>query len=165
MTDPDLRARFIEGMSRAASSVYVITTDGAAGRKGLTASAMTSVSADTAKPSLLICVNKSSRSAPAILENGVFCVNLLCSEQQQIAELFARRTEEDRFAQCDWVQGPTGSPMLSQALVSWDCKITKSELVGTHYVLIGEAEEVRLADPQSPLVYGNRRWLDTSARG
>ena len=36
----DLRGRFLEGMSRAASAVCVVTTDGPGGRAGLTVSAM-----------------------------------------------------------------------------------------------------------------------------
>jgi flavin reductase len=41
-----LRAAFLEGMSRSAASVSVVTTDGPAGRGGVTVSAMTSISAD-----------------------------------------------------------------------------------------------------------------------
>ena len=44
---PDLRQRFLAGMSQAACTVNVVTTDGPAGRFGLTISAMASVSADT----------------------------------------------------------------------------------------------------------------------
>lgn len=160
----DLRSRFLDGMSRAASSVHVITTDGPAGRFGLTASAVTSVSADTPKPSLLVCINRSSRSAAAILENGVFCVNLLGAEQQALATGFASKTDDDKFASAAWITGPTGSPTLADALVAWDCRITRSELIGTHHVLIGEAEEVWLNDPRLPLIYGNRSWLAASPR-
>ena len=48
--DADLRSRFLEGMSRVASAVTVVTTDGDAGRFGVTVSSMTSVSADTTRP-------------------------------------------------------------------------------------------------------------------
>lgn len=51
--DPDLRARFLGGMAAAACTVNVVTTDGAAGRFGVTVSAMASVSADTERPTLL----------------------------------------------------------------------------------------------------------------
>lgn len=159
MTTPDLRTQFLEGMSRAAASVHVITTDGPGGRAGLTASAVTSMSVDTPKPSLLVCLNRSSRSAVAILENGVFCVNLLGAEQTALAEAFAGRTEGDRFGTGAWITGPTGSPVLADALVAWDCRITRSELVGSHHVLIGEAEQIWLNAPRLPLIYANRQWL------
>jgi hypothetical protein len=44
------------GMSHAACTVNVVTTDGAAGRHGVTVSAMVSVSADTPQPTLLVCI-------------------------------------------------------------------------------------------------------------
>lgn len=159
MSDLDLRARFLDGMSRAAASVHVITTDGPGGRAGLTASAVTSVSVDTPKPSLLVCLNRASRSAAAILENGAFCVNLLGGEQVALAEAFAGRGTGERFDGGNWITGPTGCPVLADALAAWDCKITKSELIGSHHVLIGEAEEVWLNAPRLPLIYANRQWL------
>ena len=42
-----LRQQFLHGMSHAACTVNVVTTDGMAGRHGVTVSAMVSVSADT----------------------------------------------------------------------------------------------------------------------
>lgn len=155
----DLRARFLDGMSRVAASVHVITTDGPGGRAGLTASSVTSVSVDTERPSLLVCVNRASRSAAAILENGAFCVNLLGAEQIALADAFAGKGPEDRFALGSWSPGPTGSPMLADALAAWDCRITRSELVGSHHVLIAEAQEVRLNALRPPLIYANRGWL------
>ena len=50
----DLKKRFFDGMSQAACTVNVVTTDGAAGRAGVTVSAMSSVSADTPRPTLLV---------------------------------------------------------------------------------------------------------------
>ena len=52
------RETFIAAMGQAATGVTVVTTDGRAGRLGVTVSAMTSVSADP--PLLLICVNRRS---------------------------------------------------------------------------------------------------------
>ena len=57
VTDPALRQSFLEGMSHVASTVNIITTDGPEGRAGVTVSAMSSVSPDTPKPSLLVCVH------------------------------------------------------------------------------------------------------------
>jgi flavin reductase len=158
----DLRTRFLDGMSRVAASVHVITTDGPGGRAGLTASAVTSVSVDTPKPTLLVCLNRASRSAVAILENGAFCVNLLGREQVALAEAFSGQGPEDRFALGQWETGPTGCPILTDALAAWDCRIARSELVGSHHVLIGEVQEVRLATPRLPLIYANRGWMPVS---
>ena len=79
---------FIEGMSRVAAAVSIVTTDGAAGRDGMAVTAMSPVSADTERPTLLICVKSTSRPAPVIRANGVFCVNVLAEEQA--AKLWAK---------------------------------------------------------------------------
>ena len=79
-----LRTAFLEGMSRAASAVSVVTTDGPAGRAGVTVSAMTSVSADGEAPTMLTCLNATSSVLALVLKNGCFCINLLQSEQTVI---------------------------------------------------------------------------------
>ena len=95
VTDQGLRDRFIGGMSHAACTVNIVTTDGAAGRAGVTVSAMSSVSADTPKPTLLVCVHHLSPAADRIIENGVFCVNVLRDDQSFISDSFAGRFRDD----------------------------------------------------------------------
>jgi flavin reductase len=72
-----LRDQFLASMGNAACTVSIVTTDGTAGRQGATVSAMSSVSADTPQPTLLVCINETSATVQAIKVNGVFCVNLL----------------------------------------------------------------------------------------
>ena len=113
--DPELRAQFLSGMSHAACTVNVVTTDGSAGRVGVTVSAMSSVSADTAKPTLLVCVHHESFAAKAILENGVFCVNVLRDDQSYISDTFAGRfkdTVTDKFDCSKWHSMSTGAPRV-----------------------------------------------------
>ena len=57
-------------MSRVASAVTVVTTDGDAGRFGVTVSSMTSVSADTSRPSLLVSIHQDTAG-------GTRCFQLL----------------------------------------------------------------------------------------
>ena len=84
-----IRTRFLEGMSHAACTVNIVTTDGAAGRAGVTVSAMASVSADSEWPTLLVCVHHLSPAAARIVENGVLCVNVLRDDQSYISDTFA----------------------------------------------------------------------------
>ena len=160
-SDPDLRARFLAGMSHAAATVNVVTTDGAAGRHGVTVSAMSSVSADTPKPTLLVCVHEASSATQAILENGVFCVNVLRDDQSYISDTFAGRFREqvpDKFDCADWTAMATGSPRLSDPLVGFDCRVVSSDLVGTHHVFFGEVQEIFIAPSGSPLIYARRSY-------
>lgn len=161
MPDTALRQDFIHAMSRAAATVSVVTTDGDAGRAGVTVSAMTSVSADGEAPTILICVNKGASAANPILVNGRFAVNVLSADQQDLADTFAGRIDapgDDRFAVGDWTTLATGAPILA-ALASFDCDVQSAELVGTHHVIIGLVRAVRVSEDGAPLIYGMRSYL------
>lgn len=157
--DTDLRANFLEGMSRVAAAVTVVTTDGEAGRFGVTVSSMTSVSADTTRPSLLISVHHLSPACDAIRKNRRFCANVLSRNQSFVSDLFSGRLKhlnDDRFGAVAWHAGVTGAPVIEGALVSLDCELTTALLWGTHVIFIGEAEQIDLSAQRSPLVYSNR---------
>ncbi|WP_138577626.1 LysR substrate-binding domain-containing protein [Paroceanicella profunda] len=161
MTAAALREQFINGMSRAACTVNVVTTDGPAGRGGVTVSAMSSVSADTPRPTLLVCVNRTASAAAAILENGVFCVNVLRDDQSYISDTFAGRFRDrhpDKFSCAEWVTMASGAPRVRDPLVAFDCKVISSELVGTHHVLFGEVGDLFVAESGSPLLYAGRSY-------
>lgn len=153
-----IEERFRAGMSHAAATVSVVTTDGAAGRFGVTVSAMASVSLEG--PVLLVCVHRMSPAAAAIEANGVFCVNLLRHEQSAIADTFAGRirTEDgDKFSCAAWRTMATGAPRLVDPLVAFDCRLVRADGIGTHLVFFGEAEEIFLSDG-APLLYRLKRY-------
>jgi flavin reductase (DIM6/NTAB) family NADH-FMN oxidoreductase RutF len=157
----DLRQDFLNGMSCVAATVNVVTTDGPAGRAGVTVSAMSSVSADTEKPVLLVCVNDQSAGAAPIIENGVFTINILRDDQSFVSDTFAGRygdKGEDKFACAEWDRGTTGAPILRGALASFDCKLIDDRMVGQHHVFFGEVQEVRIAERGRALIYANRSY-------
>ena len=163
--DQDLRDRFIGGMSHAACTVNIVTTDGVAGRAGVTVSAMSSVSADTPKPTLLVCVHHLSPAADRIIENGVFCVNVLRDDQSFISDSFAGRFRDDlqdKFDCAEWTTQSTGAPRVVDPLVAFDCRVISGERVGTHHVFIGEVEDIFAAERGSPLIYANRAYGRTA---
>ena len=148
-------------MSHAACTVNIVTTDGVAGRAGVTVSAMTSVSADTPKPTLLVCVHHAASAAPLIVENGAFCVNLLRDDQSFISDTFAGRFRdeiEDKFDCADWAPMQTGSPRVMDPLVAFDCKVISAERIGTHHVFVGEVRDIFAAKRGTPLIYANRAY-------
>ena len=156
-----LRSAFLDGMSRAANTVSVVTSDGPGGRAGVTVSAMTSVSADDGGPSLLVCIHNLSPAAQAIQNNGVFCVNLLHEHQSDVADRFAGRLkgqEADKFSGADWATSTTGSPVICEALVSFDCKLAKSVRHGSHWIFVGDVADVSVNGAKLPLVYANRSY-------
>lgn len=163
MTDADdLKAAFLDAMSRSAASVSVVTTDGPAGRGGATVSAMTSISADGEAPTMLTCLNASSSSLPLVLENGCFCINVLSTEQTEISDVFSSRLPApggDKFNAVKHSVLETGAPHLTEALVAFDCRLISAEKIGTHHICIGAVAAVRVAPEGEPLLYGMRRYL------
>ena len=155
----ELADMFRDGMSRVASAVHIITTNGPAGRAGLTATAMTSLSAEP--PMLLICVKRASASAATLIENRVFSVNTLRDDQIELADIFAGRRAlagEERFSSIDWSEGETGAPVLPDPLVVFDCRIIDLHNVASHSVVIGQVIAVRLGKAGQGLVYAGRTY-------
>jgi len=149
---------FIRAMRGAATGVNVVTTDGKAGRYGLTVSAFSSVSANP--PSVLVCVNRSSPARAAILENDCFCVNVLSSGQRRLAETFSGMSANGMpydFLQAQWRSSGTGSPVLEGATASFDCTVGTSLDVGTHTIFVGLVCEV-VQGEADPLLYINRSY-------
>jgi flavin reductase len=159
--DPAHRRRFLEGMSHAASTVSVVTTDGPGGRAGVTVSSMASVSADTPLPSLLVCVHHLSPAAAAIKMNAVFCVNVLRDDQSHISDCFPGRlkmADGDKFSCARWTHQATAAPRVIDALVAFDCQLVHAIRIGTHYLFVGEAMDVFMEDGGKPLIYANRAY-------
>lgn len=156
-----LRQDFLEGMSYAAATVSIVATDGPAGRAGVTISAMASVTVEGPAPALLVCIHHKSPACAAVLENGVFTLNVLRESQSGVSDTFAGRhlpEGTDKFSAGRWEATPSGAPRLCDALVSFECRLTHSVEVGTHHVIFGAVETVALAGGERALIYANRAY-------
>ena len=149
---------FITAMAGAVTPVSIVTTDGPAGKFGMTVSAVSSVSADP--PTVLACINQRSPACEAIRENGVFCINLLSDKHQSLADNFAGRAESGEsydFNKGDWLQAKSGAHMLMSATASFDCVVTQAHIAGTHLIVIGEVLSAKASDNKA-LGYKNREY-------
>ncbi len=152
---------FRHAMSRLGAAVNIITTDGPSGRAGFTASAVCSVTDEP--PTLLVCLNRSASVYQTFKGNGVLCVNVLGTGHQDISNLFGGKTPMDeRFAAGDWSTGPSGSPSLEDASVSFDCRLSQITEVGTHDIMICEVMSIRVSDEARSLIYFNRQYHELS---
>jgi cob(II)yrinic acid a,c-diamide reductase len=150
---------FRNAMSHFAEAVHILTTDGPAGRRGVTISAVCSVSDNPA--TMLVCLNRNHEFNHLFIENGVFALNTLSFQQQALSEAFSGKGElaqEDRFALGDWHTLQTGAPVLVNALASFDCRIIASHEVATHYVIYGKVSAINFGDRGRSLIYLNRSY-------
>jgi flavin reductase (DIM6/NTAB) family NADH-FMN oxidoreductase RutF len=159
------RELYRDGMARFAAAVHVVTTGGPAGSTGFTASAACSVTDDP--PTLLVCLNRASQLHSIFLDNQVLCLNTLSADQQEFSEIFAHKggmSMQERFALPSWGKSETGSPMLRDALACFDCRITQALEIGTHWVIFGAVEDIRISSEHSALLYLHRQYRELSWR-
>lgn len=149
-------------MSLLTSAVNVITTEGTTGKHGFTASAVCSVTDTPA--TLLVCMNQSSRSYHHFIDNKVLAVNVLSSQHESLANAFASSTLNSiqRFQLGSWSTLATASPILTDALVSFDCEIVDVHQVGTHSIFICRVLALTPNQQQPSLVYFNRTYHQVS---
>ena len=149
--------RFLSAMAGTVAQVSVVTTDGAAGRFGVTVSSFTSVSA--APPLELVCLNRHSPAVAAVTANGCFAVNLLAAVQTVIADCFSGRAtafESFDFACAEWRLAATGAPCLVKAAASFDCTIENVYDAGSHRIFIGRVVALDVSASMPLAVHGRR---------
>lgn len=148
----EMQDLFRLGMRQQASAVCVITTIHDGHKHGMTATAMSSVSAEP--PTLLVCINRSASLHAPVKASGRFAVNLLSRDHVDVAQRFSGKgAREHRFDGSEWATCD-GWAYLQDACASF--LLTTEQVVDhhSHAILIGRVERVMLGrPPASPLIY------------
>lgn len=146
-------------MSHVAASVHLVTTNGPAGRRGVTVTSVCSVSDDPA--TLLVCLNDASAKNRLFVENGVLSVNVLSPSSERVARAFAGEGEltvDERFASGTFTTLATGAPILVGALAAFDCRIVDARVVATHRILIATVVALQKGATDRSLLYRDRAY-------
>lgn len=144
------------------AGVAIVTADDGSGPVGLTATSVSSVSADP--PTIALNLSVLSRSADRIRAAEYVVVHLLNREQLDLAQLFAT-PGADRFGDTSlWDRLPTGEPYLLNSSVWMRGKIVGSiDINGSTLAAIELVEtHVDTSFEPAPLVYCNRTWHELS---
>ncbi len=155
---------FRRAMRALPAQVCVIAVQAGETRIAMTATAVTSLSAEP--PQLLICVHRAARPAALIREAGAFAVNLLSVAQVDVATQCALPglAPEARFERGLWRPSPLlGQPLLAGAPVALECRLASAAEHGTHWVFTGLIESTDFAEGQ-PLVYHDASYREIGAR-
>lgn len=161
MTAPD---DYKNGMRRLAGGVSIVTAAGKDGWRGLTATAVTSLSADP--PSMLVCVNSQLEAATAIRDAGAFGINVLRQNHIDIARMFAGMegaTGPEKFKCGTWQETTAGVLILQDALVGFECRLFETLETSTHTVFMGQVEHIHLGLDGRPLVYSEGKFATLAA--
>ena len=150
---------FKQGMQLLAACVNVITSSSEGSRRGMTATAVCSLTSDP--PSLIVSVNRSARTFDNIANSRKLCVNLLAENQQHIANVFAsgKGDSEEKFNSAGiWIPSASGQPMLQDCVASFVCDVDRWMVTKTHYVVVANITEIRTRNDIKPLLYYERSY-------
>lgn len=146
----DSRA-FREALGSFATGVTVVTSVGADGRLlGLTASSFNSVSLEP--PLVLFSLDRGAYSLADFQRSGHFAVNVLSEEQEGLSVTFAKALA-DKWDGVRFEVWETGSPILTDALASFECRTRYNYDGGDHVIFVGEVVRMRANRGGRPLLY------------
>ena len=144
--------QFRNALGQFATGVTIVTTvDGAGRPTGVTASSFNSVSLDP--PLVLWSLAKSAQSLQAFQESGYFAVHVLCRDQQDMSNRFAR-SGEDKFAGLEFARSETGVPLFDGCAARFVCKSAYQYEGGDHVILVGEVVDFQTSDREPLLFHG-----------
>ncbi|GAA0924805.1 flavin reductase family protein [Nonomuraea longicatena] len=146
---------FRQALAVHASGVVVITARCGAEPVGLTATSFSSVSLEP--PLVSFYVDSSSTTWPRLRTADHFAVNILSSDQADLAARFARRGV-DRFEGTRWQPGPFGAPLLQDVSAHLVCLPYERVEVGDHILVAGLVAQARVHTPGRPLLYHQGRF-------
>lgn len=149
---PELASNFKAAMRRLAATVTIITAKDGAACHGMTATAVTSLTATP--PSILACVNQTASIHHPIGNSGQYCINLLgCDHSDLVASFSGKLTGEERFTSGTWAKSDDGIPYLSDAQANIFCTVVNTIKHESHTIFIGRVDEVFIQGESSPLLY------------
>jgi flavin reductase (DIM6/NTAB) family NADH-FMN oxidoreductase RutF len=151
--------QFRRVMGTFATGVTVITMPTASGAWGMTANSVTSLSLD---PTLvLVCIDKTTRTHEHILASGVWAVNILSAEQEEISRTYAMKDYEVErtMVGTPYHPGVTGAPIIDGSLSYLDCRTYATYEGGDHTILVGGVQDAQIVQPDAaPLLFFKGRY-------
>jgi len=151
---------FRNAMRQLTGGVSVITAGRGRDISGMTVTSVSSLSVDP--PALIVSVNRESSSWPLVKRYGFFGVNILTSDQLDIAERFTGKgglKGADRFAGARWTTRASGVPLLVGALAAIDCEVEDIVERHSHAIVIGRVLDVAVSARSAALAYWQSQYV------
>lgn len=154
--DADLSAR-VRGVHRQYPTGVTVVTAAVDGTPyGLAVNAFSSISLEP--PLVLVCVNESSSSYPAVFESDYIGINILAADQVAVAGTFAK-SGGDKFAGLDWRLSGLGVPVLGGVAGHFELEVKYKIPAYSHTIFIGQVVEAA-SSGDAPLVYQAGKFFD-----
>ncbi len=149
---PEFRA----ALGMFATGVTIVTARNEHGEPfGLTANSFNSVSLDP--PLVLWSLSQRASSMAAFTRGSHYAINILCADQRELAERFARPTI-DRFSGVTFREGRSGAPLLDGTAAVFECANRSRYREGDHVIFVGEVEHCEHRAGAQPLIFHGGRF-------
>jgi flavin reductase (DIM6/NTAB) family NADH-FMN oxidoreductase RutF len=151
---------FRSAMRQLTGGVSVITAGRGRDISGMTVTSVSSLSVDP--QALIVSINREASSWPLVRRYGFFGVNILTSDQIDIAERFTGRgglKGADRFAGAQWMTRVSGVPLLVGALAAIDCAVEDIVERHSHAIIIGRVLDLAVSARTAALAYWQGRYV------
>lgn len=146
---PDITA-YRSAIGHFATGVTVVTSAGARGPSGLTASAVCSLSLEPLL--MVVCIDIGSRTLEAIRSSERLAVNILARDQERVAAVFAgKQPEAEKFAGVAHAE-VEGVPVLAGVVAWLTGRLRQLVPGGDHVIGVAEVTSVGVGGGD-PLVH------------
>ena len=140
-----------DALGRFATGVCVITTTTDDQRAlGMTANSFSSVSLDP--PLVLWNLQNNSDVYEAFATPRYFAINVLAKEQQDLSNQYAKKGDH-LVAPDHYRIGKYGSPVIRDALVSFECELDATHVGGDHLIVVGRVLNMQTRPSGEPLLF------------
>lgn len=156
MTKPFSSEDFRATMGKFTTGVTVVTTPADDGIHGMTANSFTSVSLNP--PLVLVSVNKQANTHRYIPLSKCFGVNILRSDQRDVANHFAGKVDLDVQRKITYTY-IDNIPVMTDCLASIACRLWAKYDGGDHSLYVGEVIALD-ANSGDPLVFFQSKYRE-----
>ena len=111
------------------------------------------VSKETFETQQVVAVRKDQHTHVLIEDGGVFSLNFLDTEQEDLARRFTRplQPENGTVGGSPYSTGETGAPLFTEAFAHLECRVVGKMEAGDHTVYLGEVVAANLKRPADTL--------------
>jgi flavin reductase (DIM6/NTAB) family NADH-FMN oxidoreductase RutF len=110
----------------------------------------------------LVCLSRRNRTTRLAAHASALAVHVLPSDRLDLGELFGGQTGDavDKFAQCEWSDGPAGMPIIGGCPSWFVGSILERADLGDHIGHLLDPIEGRLDPAGGQLDFHRARWID-----
>ena len=132
--------------------VYVVSAQHQGALGGLAVAWATQVGSNA----ILICVGQQSATRELILASKAFGLSVLARDQVDVGRRFGSGSSRrvNKFEGIAYHAGKTGSPLLDDCAMTFDCEVRQVYDLGTQKLIVGHILSAeRFRDEYEPLIY------------